>query len=67
MLTPTDLVVDATAIQKIRKRLGDLNVVTVPGFTKPDRSRPRAVAESEDEYLPTLKSPADSAEAWLGT
>lgn len=35
-LTPTDLIVDAQAVDRIRKRLGEMGIVTMPGISQPE-------------------------------
>lgn len=69
-VSPTDLIVDAGAVEKIRKRLGDLGMVTAPGIGTPGATPEPAAAfpatATRREKPQPFCTPATSVERWFG-
>jgi hypothetical protein len=65
-ITPTDLIIDASAVEKVRKRLGEIGVVTSPGVGRPGLadSGPRIVWQNEE--APHVMSAKAFRLKWVG-
>lgn len=67
-LTPTDLIVNASAVEKIRRRLGEMAVVTAPGIGEPGTPAPRNAPSLPSRPGPksrSLSSPDRLVKRWF--
>jgi len=65
-VTPTDLVVDAASVERVRKRLGDLGLITAPGVAAPGQPAPERSRYGYRPPAPAPPEPPRLLERWFG-